>query len=56
MNNVKKFESINEKIATTKVYLETKIDAINMLEDKFNQNKEDVRKVQEIFLRTKTEF
>lgn len=27
-----------------------------MLEDKFNQNKEDVRKVQEIFLRTKTEF
>jgi hypothetical protein len=38
------------------VYLETKIDAINMLEDKFAQNKEDVKKVQDIFLRTKTEM
>jgi hypothetical protein len=27
-----------------------------MLEDKFNQNKEDVKKVQDLFIKSKTEF
>ena len=53
---MKKFDSILEKISTTKQYLETKIDAINMLEDKFNKNKEDVKKVQDLFIKSKTEF
>ena len=47
---------MNEKILTAKVYLETKIDALNILEEKFSQNKEDVKKVQDIFLKTKSEF
>ena len=43
-NNVtKRFEQVNEKIVSQKVYLETKIDATMMLEDKFNQNKEDLK-------------
>ena len=45
-NNVtKRFEQVNEKIVSQKVYLETKIDATMMLEDKFNQNKEDLKNV-----------
>ena len=38
------------------MYLETKIDATNMLEEKFNQNKEDLKQVQDHMLRTKTEL
>jgi len=53
INNTKKFDSVREKIEATKVYLETKIDTVNMLEDKFVQCKEDVRKVQEMMLKTK---
>ena len=47
---------MNEKITSNKVYLETKIDATNMLEEKFNQNKEDLKQVQDVMLRTKTEL
>ena len=52
----KRFEQVNEKIVSQKVYLETKIDATMMLEDKFNQNKEDLKQVQDVMLRTKVEL
>ena len=56
-NNItKRFDQMNEKITSNKVYLETKIDATNMLEEKFNQNKEDLKQVQDVMLRTKTEL
>ena len=56
-NNItKRFEQVNEKIVSQKVYLETKIDATMMLEDKFNQNKEDLKQVQDVMLRTKVEL
>ena len=40
----------------TKVYLEQKIDASMALENKFLQNKEDLKQVQDVMLRTKTEI
>ena len=40
----------------TKVYLEQKIDAAMALENKFLQNKEDLKQVQDVMLRTKTEI
>ena len=40
----------------TKVYLEQKIDAAMALENKFLQNKEDLKQVQDVMLRTKTEL
>ena len=36
-----------------KVFLEQKIDAAMALEEKFNQNKEDLKQVQDVMLRTK---
>jgi hypothetical protein len=47
---------VNEKILSQKVYLETKIDATMMLEDKFAQNKEDLKTVQDVMLKTKVEL
>ncbi len=40
----------------TKVYLEQKIDAAMALENKFLQNKEDLKQVQDVMLRAKTEL
>lgn len=55
-NNTKKFEAAQEKVNQTKVYLEQKIEATMSLEEKFNQNKEDLKQVQDVMLRTKTEM
>ena len=56
MNNNKKFEAANEKTNQAKVYLEQKIDAAMALEAKFDQNKEDLKQVQDVMLRTKTDI
>ena len=37
------------------MYLESRIEAAMALEAKFDQNKEDLRQVQDVMLRTKTE-
>ena len=55
-NNTKKFEAVYEKVNTTKVYLEQKIDAFMALENKLVQNKDEVRQVQDLMLRTKTDL
>ena len=55
-NNNKKFEAASEKTNQAKVYLEQKIDAAMALEAKFDQNKEDLKQVQDVMLRTKTDI
>ena len=55
-NNKKQFEANVEKINQAKVYLEQKIDAAMALEAKFDQNKEDLKQVQDVMLRTKTDI
>lgn len=49
-NNGKKFENANEKLNSTKVYLETKIEAAMAIEEKFNSMKEEVKHLNEVML------
>ena len=55
-NNGKKFENANEKLNSTKVYLETKIEAAMAIEEKFTSLKEEVKHLNEVLLRTKQEL
>lgn len=55
-NNSKKFEAAQEKINQAKVYLEQKIDAAMALEVQFSQNRDEMRQVQDLMFRTKTEL
>lgn len=55
-NNTKKFETTHEKVNSVKVYLETKIDAAMALEEKFLQIKDEIKQVQDVMLRTKTDL